>query len=100
MIVMKVSLPRRTFLRGVGTTLALPLLDAMVPALTATTRTAAAPFGRLGFIYIPNGVIQEQWTPARAGTDFNLPPSLAPLSMLRSRSGMRRPSSGCPGPRS
>ena len=56
MIVTKKALPRRTFLRGVGVTLALPLLDAMVPALTVTARTAANPVRRLGFIYCPNGV--------------------------------------------
>ena len=84
MIITKRSLPRRTFLRGLGTTLALPLLDAMVPALTAMTRTAAGQVRRLGFIYIPNGVIQEQWLPATAGAGFELPASLAPLSSVRS----------------
>jgi hypothetical protein len=57
MIVVKKALPRRTFLRGAGATLALPLLDAMVPALTALAQTPAAPVRRLGFIYIPNGVM-------------------------------------------
>ncbi len=85
MIVTKISLPRRTFLRGLGTTLALPLLDAMVPAMTATVHTAAAPIRRLGFIYIPNGVIQEQWVPATAGTGFELPPSLVPLGPMRNQ---------------
>ena len=84
MIITKRSLPRRTFLRGLGTTLALPLLDAMVPALTAMTSTAAGQVRRLGFIYIPNGVIQEQWVPATAGAGFELPASLAPLSSVRS----------------
>ena len=85
MISTRKSLPRRTFLRGLGTTLALPLLDAMVPALTATTRTAASPVRRLGFIYIPNGVIQEQWVPTTPGAGFELPPSLQPLSDVRSQ---------------
>jgi hypothetical protein len=58
------ALPRRTFLQG-SATLALPLLDAMVPALTALSRTAAA--RRLGFVYIPNGAIMDQWTPPREG---------------------------------
>jgi hypothetical protein len=53
MIVTKMALPRRTFLRGMGATLALPLLDAMVPALSATARTAANPVRRLGFVYLP-----------------------------------------------
>ena len=67
MIIKKMSLPRRTFLRGLGTTLALPLLDAMVPAATALAKTAAKPAPRLGFIYIPNGANMRQWTPARRG---------------------------------
>ena len=58
------ALPRRTFLRGMGATLALPMLDAMAPALSAK---AAAPTPRLGFVYISNGVIQEQWNPAAVG---------------------------------
>ena len=53
------ALPRRTFLRGIGATLALPLLDAMVPALTALAQTAAKPVPRIGFIYMPNGVMQN-----------------------------------------
>ena len=61
MIVKKLSLPRRTFLRGVGAAVALPLLDAMVPALSAVTRTAASPVRRLGFVYIPNGAVMQQW---------------------------------------
>ena len=59
MIVTKMSLPRRTFLRGVGAALALPLLDAMVPALTASAKTAANPVRRLGVIYVPNGMAME-----------------------------------------
>ena len=63
MIVTKKALPRRTFLRGMGTTLALPLLDAMVPALTALASTPARPVRRLGFIYVPMGSYIRQWTP-------------------------------------
>ena len=59
MFVSKMALPRRTFLRGMGATLALPLLDAMVPALTAQSRTAARPLRRLGFVYMPNGVARN-----------------------------------------
>ena len=80
MMITKMALPRRTFLRGVGATLALPLLDAMVPALSAMSRTAAAPVRRLGFTYVPNGVILEQWTPTATGAAFELPPILAPLA--------------------
>jgi hypothetical protein len=84
MFITKMSLPRRTFLRGMGVTLGLPLLEAMVPALTAVARTAAQPQRRLGFVYVPNGVIMEQWTPAAAGTGFELTPILKPLESFRS----------------
>src|SRR2546426_9036130 len=63
MIITKKALPRRTFLRGVGTTLALPLLDAMVPSMTALAATPANPVRRLGFVYIPMGAHIPQWTP-------------------------------------
>lgn len=81
MFVFKKALSRRTFLRGAGATLALPMLDAMVPALTAEPK--AAP--RLGFIYIANGVIQDQWKPAAVGRRFDLPPILMPLEPLRDK---------------
>lgn len=77
--VTKRALSRRTFLRGAGAALALPLLDSMVPALTAMSRTAAAPRARLGFVYVPNGIIVDQWTPATVGADFELKPILKPL---------------------
>ncbi len=80
MIITKASLPRRTFLRGVGATLALPFLDAMVPALGAF---AAKPPRRLGFVYVPNGVIQAQWEPAGTGTGFQFSRILKPLEPLR-----------------
>ena len=70
---------RRTLLRGVGTALALPLLDAMVPAFAATT--ARPP--RLAFIYAGNGIVHEQWKPKTPGRGFALPPNLAPLAKLR-----------------
>ncbi len=79
MMITKMALPRRTFLRGVGATIALPFLDAMVPALTAMSRTAAAPIRRLGFTYVPNGVILDEWTPTATGAGFELSPILAPL---------------------
>ena len=85
MFITKVSLPRRTFLRGLGATVALPLLDAMVPALTVTAKTAANPQRRLGFVYVPNGAIMEQWTPATAGSGFAFTPILKPLESLRDR---------------
>lgn len=84
MIVAKKALPRRTFLKGLGTTLALPLLDAMVPALTAEAASAAAParLRRLGFVYMPMGSDISRWTPP--GETLNeLSPSLAPLAPVR-----------------
>ena len=83
MIIKKMSLPRRTFLRGMGTALALPLLDAMVPAATALARTAAKPSPRLGFIYIPNGANMRQWTPEGDGGALTLSRTLQPLAKVR-----------------
>src|SRR5229473_7976630 len=83
MILTKRALPRRTFLRGVGATLALPLLDAMVPAATALAKTPARPATRFGAIYVPNGMVMQSWTPATEGTGFAMPPILAPLEAHR-----------------
>jgi len=76
-------LSRRTVLKGAGATIALPLLDAMIPAGTALAQTAAAPSPRLGFVYFPHGALQEEWTPARTGRDFDFPFILQPLEPLR-----------------
>jgi uncharacterized protein DUF1552 len=84
-IITKKSLPRRTFLRGVGVTMALPFLDAMVPSLSAMATTAAKPVRRLGFIYIPNGTIQDKWVPTTTGAGFELSPILSPLASIRDR---------------
>ena len=67
MIVTKKALARRTFLRGLGTTLALPLLDSMVPAFGGVSNPAANPAVRLGFVYVPNGIIQKGWLPSQVG---------------------------------
>jgi hypothetical protein len=85
MVVTKLTLPRRTFLRGVGTTLALPLLDAMVPAFTAQAKTAAAPVTRVGYIYRPNGYIWQFWKPETVGPNFDLKRSLKPLQAFQDR---------------
>lgn len=85
MNVTKKHLPRRTFLRGLGTTLALPLLDAMVPAFAATTKTAAKPTVRTAFVYVPNGIIMDRWTPAANGTSFEFTPALKALEPFRER---------------
>ena len=82
MMITKMSLPRRTFLRGMGATLALPLLDAMVPAFTALAKTPAAPVRRFGVVYVPNGMIMESWTPRREGP-LELSPILQPLESYR-----------------
>ena len=74
------SLSRRTMLRGMGATIALPLLDGMIPALTATARTAATPVRRLGCIYVPNGVEMRMWTPKTEGAGYALSPILEPLA--------------------
>jgi len=82
MIVTKRALSRRTFLRGAGVALGLPLLDAMAPALTAMTRQAASR-RRLGCVYVPNGIIMDQFTPATVGADFEFPTILKPLEPFR-----------------
>ena len=83
MFVFKKHLSRRTVLKGAGATIALPLLDAMVPAGTALAQTAAAPSPRLGFVYFPHGALQDQWTPTRTGRDFDFPFILQPLEPYR-----------------
>ena len=83
MIVTRRSIPRRTFVRGLGVGVALPLLDAMVPALTQAAQTAAKPQLRAGFVYIPHGVIMKEWTPVAAGRDFEFTPILKPLEPFR-----------------
>ena len=80
MFITKMALPRRTFLHGLSAGLALPLLDAMVPALTAMAQTAANPVRRLGFVYIPMGMNAAAWTPTGVGRITDLSPSLASLS--------------------
>src|SRR2546426_3809227 len=84
MFISKIALPRRTFLRGIGATVALPLLDAMVPALTAQAKTPASPIRRLGFVYTPNGATMSAWTPADAGPALGeLSPTLVPLAPFK-----------------
>jgi hypothetical protein len=85
MIVTKKAISRRTVLRGVGVTLSLPLLDAMVPALTAFQNTAAKPVRRLGVVYHPNGVVYENWLPKGEGASFEFSRVLAPFESFRNR---------------
>lgn len=79
----KKALPRRTFLRGLGTSLALPLLDAMVPAATALARTAANPVKRLGYVFIPMGADLSRWTPADKDKLDALSPILQSLAPVK-----------------
>ncbi len=83
MIITRKHLPRRTVLRGLGTTLALPFLDGMVPALTALGRTAAAPVKRFGVFYVPNGMSMPFWSPEREGPLDAMPPTLRSLGDLK-----------------
>ena len=83
MFVTKRYLPRRTFLRGMGATVALPLLDAMVPSFTALAKTAATPQRRFGAVYIPHGAIMNLYTPAQQGVDFQFTPILKPLERFK-----------------
>jgi hypothetical protein len=85
MFVTKRALPRRTFLRGVGTTMALPLLESMVPALTALAQTPAAPPPRFGAIYVPNGATMKHWMPDTTGAGFEFKTILKPLEPFRDR---------------
>src|SRR5690554_3612977 len=92
MFLTKKHLSRRTLLRGTGVALALPLLDAMIPAATALSQTAAAPKLRTGFFYIPHGAIlgntaygaeMDRWTPSGAGENFKLSPIMSPLEKYK-----------------
>ena len=83
MIIKSMALPRRTFLRGIGATLALPFLDAMVPAASSLARAATTAATRVGFVYIPNGANMSKWTPAGDGTKLELSPILSPLEPVK-----------------
>jgi hypothetical protein len=95
------AMSRRTLLRGIGTTLALPLLDGMVPALTAIGKTAGKPSIRLGAIYVPMGMIMENWTPKTTGSGFDLTPIMQPLAPFKNQltvvSGLNNAGVGHPG---
>jgi len=83
MVVTKRALPRRTFLRGVGTTLALPLLESMVPAFTALAQSPAKPPIRFGAVYFPNGATMKHWMPDAAGSGFEYKAIMKPLEPFR-----------------
>ena len=83
MFVTKMHIPRRRVLQGLGATVALPLLDAMVPALTAQSQTAAAPVKRFGVFYVPNGMSMPYWYPKDEGLLDTLPPTLRSLEAYK-----------------
>ncbi len=83
MILTQKAIPRRTLLRGLGASLALPLLDAMVPAFAALENSAARPSRRLGVVYVPNGMMMDHWTPKTEGTGFEFSNILKPIEPFR-----------------
>jgi hypothetical protein len=85
MFITKKHIARRTFLRGAGCAIALPLLDAMIPAHTALAKTAAKAMPKLGFVYFPHGAIMEKWTPEADGLGFEITPILEPLKNFQKR---------------
>ena len=112
MYISRKFLSRRTVLQGAGAAIALPLLDAMIPAATVLADTAAKPTPRMGFVYFPHGAIMKSWSPEQVGTDYTISPILKPLEPFRSHmtivSGLRNkggessdptaswPAPGCP----
>lgn len=85
MMIFKKSMARRTFLRGAGTALALPLLDAMFPAFASAAETASRKATRLSFFAVPNGIIMDKWTPADVGNSYEITPVLQPLAAFKDR---------------
>ena len=85
MIITRRHLPRRTFLRGLGVTLALPMLDSMVPAFGGAHAKAAQVIRRLGIVYTPNGIFMPNWTPAIENGPLEITPTLQPLAPFRDR---------------
>ena len=83
MIVTGRRLPRRTFLRGVGVAVGLPFLDSMVPAFAGQRSTATHPIRRLGVVYVPNGIVMDEWTPTTDGPAFELSTVLQPLEAVK-----------------
>jgi hypothetical protein len=84
MFLTRKSLDRRTLLKGIGVAIGLPVLDAMTPALARATSVVKGPT-RVSFVYVPNGIVMSNWTPAAAGTDFEFPRILKPLEPFRDR---------------
>src|SRR5687768_8986985 len=95
MFITKKHLSRRTFLHGMGVSMALPLLDSMIPAQAAARQTAASPKNRLACMYVPHGATMDKWTPAMEGSGFTFTEILKPLEPYRDRlnvvSGLAHP---------
>lgn len=85
MIIFKKTLPRRTLLRGIGASLALPLLDSMVPALSSASAQTAQPAKRMGVVYVPNGMAMKSWTPSTEGLGFEITRILRPMKAYQNR---------------
>ena len=85
MMISKKALSRRTVLRGLGTAVALPLLDSMLPAFTAVARSAAAPINRFGVMYVPNGMIMQNWAPVGEGVGYQFNTTMVPLAPFRNQ---------------
>src|SRR3989442_14862968 len=83
MIITKKSMSRRALLRGLGTAVAMPLLDAMSPALAAKGENGAGPVRRMAFLYVPNGIIMKDWTPKAEGKEFEFPRTLKPVEQYK-----------------
>jgi len=82
-LITKKHIPRRTFLRGMGVTLSLPLLDSMIPAQTPLAKTAAKPQFRMGLCFMPHGAVMDNWTPKAEGANFEIPRTLKPLEPFK-----------------
>lgn len=84
-LITKKHIPRRAFLRGVGVTLSLPLLDSMIPAQTPLAKTAAVPQFRMGLCFMPHGAVMTNWTPAGEGSNFEISRTLKPLEPFKDK---------------
>jgi hypothetical protein len=102
MYISKKYLSRRAMLRGAGASVALPLLDAMIPAATALANTAAQPQPRMGFVFFPHGAVMDRWVPATTGSDFEVPQILMPAAAFKNKmtivSGLRNKPAESPDP--
>src|SRR5512140_2511620 len=85
MMIFKKAVPRRTFLKGTGAMLALPLLDSMTPAFAGSLDTSASLPVRMSVVFVPNGRIMDRWTPKTEGANFEFPPTLESLAPFRDR---------------